>query len=75
MSKNIIPPINQPDVYVLVTHVNTTGKAIYELFMQQEDSPTVSRCDALLHALSTAETAVRKLRVRLFQKGNQYEKQ
>ena len=69
MLKIIIPPVNQPVIHVLVTHINTTGKAINDLFVQQKGTPSVSECDALLHALSAYETAVRKLRVRLAQEG------
>lgn len=74
MSKHIIPPCNdpwvdQPPIHVLANHVSATGMAINALFLQQTGDPSVSSCDDLLHALNAAETAVRKLRVKLAQEG------
>ena len=68
------PRINIQPIELLVDNVNSIGLSVNSLFMVQTTALSVDSCDDLLHALSTAKTAVRKLRVRLVQEGNQYEK-
>lgn len=69
MLKNIIPPVNQSEIHILVTYVNATGMAINSLYLKQADNPSVSSCDDLLNALTAGLVATRKLRVRLAQEG------
>ena len=63
------PRINIPPIELLVDNVNSIGLSVTALFMVQATALSVDSCDDLLHALSTAKTAVRKLRVRLVQEG------
>ena len=64
------PRINIQPIELLVDNVNSIGLFINSLFIAQDTVPSVDSCDDLLHALSAAKTAVRKLRVRLAQEGN-----
>ena len=63
------PRINIQPIELLVDNVNTIGLSVNALFMVQTTALSVDSCDDLLHALSAAETAVRKLRVSLAQEG------
>lgn len=63
------PRINIQPIELLVDNVNSIGLSINALFMAQTTALSVDSCDDLLHALSAAETAVRKLRVSLAQEG------
>lgn len=63
------PRINIQPIDLLVDNVNSIGLSVSSLFMVQTTAMSVESCDDLLHALSAAETAVRKLRVRLAQEG------
>jgi hypothetical protein len=63
------PRINIQPIELLVDNVNSIGLSVNALFMIQTTALSVDSCDDLLHALSAAETAVRKLRVRLAQEG------
>ncbi len=63
------PRISIQPIELLVDNANSIGLSVNALFMAQTTSLSVNSCDDLLHALSAAETAVRKLRVRLAQEG------
>ena len=63
------PRINIQPIELLVDNVNSIGLSVNSLFMGQAAELSVNSCDDLLHALSAAESAVRKLRVRLAQEG------
>jgi hypothetical protein len=68
------PRINIQPIELLIDNVNSIGLSVSSLFIDQATALSVDSCDNLLHALSAADTAVRKVRVRLVQEGNQYEK-
>ena len=59
------PRINPQPIKLLVDNVNSIGLSVNALFMVQATTKSVGNCDDLLHALSAAKTAVRKLRVKL----------
>jgi hypothetical protein len=63
------PRINIQPIELLVDNVNSIELSVTALFMGQATELSVGTCDGLLHALSTYETAVRKVRVRLVQEG------
>jgi hypothetical protein len=63
------PRINIQPIELLVDNVDSIGLSVSSLFIGQATTKSVRSCDDLLHALSAAKTAVRKLRVRLAQEG------
>ena len=63
------PRINSQPIELLEHTVNSVGLSVCSLFIGQANELSVNSCDDLLHGLSAAQTAVRKLRVRLAQEG------